>query len=101
MLPAPTETNRSACGAGQGRRIVRSRSESASGLFHEAKISPKQRAFGMQLQFAGGVSVFTSHGMMTSLKILGSGHTPTCRPRCAPFGLIHASLGTSPLLSNK
>ena len=34
-------------------------------------------------------------------KILGSGHTPTCRPRCPPRGLIHASFGTSPLLSSR
>src|SRR2546426_4529983 len=43
----------------------------------------------------------TSQGIMTWPKITGSGHTFTCRPRWPPCGLIHASLGTSPLFSNK
>src|SRR6266436_8071915 len=43
-------------------------------------------------------SFLTSHGIITCRKITGSGHTFTCRPRCPPCGLIHASFGTSPLL---
>ena len=38
------------------------------------------------------------HGSKTLLKIIGSGHTFTCLPKCPPEGLIHASLGTSPAL---
>src|SRR6267154_2353629 len=39
----------------------------------------------------------TSQGMITWRKIKGSGQTFTWRPRWPPCGLIHASLGTSPL----
>src|SRR5229473_1553212 len=46
-------------------------------------------------------SFLTSHGIITCRKITGSGHTFTCRPRCPPCGLIHASFGTSPLLSSR
>src|SRR6266851_8865005 len=46
-------------------------------------------------------SFLTSHGIITCRKITGSGHTFTCRPRCPPCGLIHASFGTSPLLRIK
>jgi len=47
---------------------------------------------------AGTASVCTSQGIITSLKMIGSGHTFTCRPRCPPWGLIHAVFGVSPLL---
>src|SRR5260370_33333605 len=43
-------------------------------------------------------SFLSKYGMITCRKITGSGHTFTCRPRCPPCGLIHASFGTSPLL---
>src|SRR5713226_4222008 len=46
-------------------------------------------------------SFLTSHGIITCRKITGSGHTFTCLPRCPPCGLIHASFGTSPLLSSR
>jgi aerobic C4-dicarboxylate transport protein len=52
--------------------------------------------------FAGSVSsVFTSQGIMTSLKMRGSGHTPTCLPRWPPRGLTQAVFGTSPLLMSR
>ncbi len=46
-------------------------------------------------------SFLSSHGVITSRKITGSGHTFTCRPRCPPCGLIQASFGTSPLFKIK
>ncbi len=45
--------------------------------------------------------VRTSQGIMTCLKMAGSGQTLTCLPRWPPWGLIHASLGTSPLSRSK
>ena len=45
--------------------------------------------------------VLTSHGTITSLKMTGSGHTFTWRPRCPPCGLIHAVFGASPRLSSR
>src|SRR5260370_29890894 len=44
-------------------------------------------------------SFLTKYGIITCRKITGSSHTFTCRPRCPPYGLIHASFGTSPLLT--
>src|SRR5260370_15421820 len=46
-------------------------------------------------------SFLTKYGIITCRKITGSGHTFTCRPRCPPCGLIHASFRTSPLLRIK
>jgi len=41
---------------------------------------------------------FTTQGMVASLKIFRSSHTPTCCPRWPPRGFIPAFFGTSPLL---
>src|SRR6201989_842951 len=51
--------------------------------------------------FTVACNALKSHGMITSLRIRGSGQTPTCRPKWPPLGLIHASLGVSPLLRSR
>jgi hypothetical protein len=58
--------------------------------------SPQSPDF-LSISGRGGTSRLRAiHGRRTRLKMIGSGHTFTWRPRCPPEGLIHASLGISP-----
>ena len=76
----------------------------ASSLSNERVLEP-WRSASLLLYFVASLlpvsNFLTKYGIITCRKITGSGHTFTCRPRCPPCGLIHASLGTSPLLRSK
>ena len=48
------------------------------------------------LQMSYSSRFLTNQGTITFLNIIASGLILTCLPKCPPWGLIHASLGTSP-----
>ena len=74
-------------------------------LYLNERVLEPWRSASLLLYFVASLlpvsNFLTKYGIITCRKITGSGHTFTCRPRCPPCGLIHASLGTSPLLRSK
>jgi hypothetical protein len=86
-----------ALGECASRRISIPRSVATSDL--SPRLPPLSLYFAASLPPTS--SFLTNHGIITCRKITGSGHTFTCRPRCPPCGLIHASFGTSPVFRIK